>query len=122
MTTMLKNALVANAVFSGTTGIGAIVFAGLLAESLGPPAWSLRALGAGLVGFAAIVARESLAPQRRRARQIVAADAAWVAAAAIIILAAPGWLTGAGRSVLATVTASVALLAAAQWRGLEAST
>ncbi len=122
MTTMLKGALVANAVFSGTTGIGAIVLAGLLAESLGPPAWSLRALGVGLIGFAAMVARESLAPQRRRTRQIVAADAAWVATAAIIILAAPGWLTGTGRAVLATVTACVALLAAAQWRGLEAST
>ena len=118
---LLRGALAANAAFSGLTGLSALILAGTLEESLGPPAWALRAMGAGLLVFAALVARHSREPQRAGTRQIIAADLAWVISAAIIIAVAPGWLTSAGRVVLISVTAIVAAVAAAQWRGLEAA-
>ena len=119
MNNTLRGALVANAAFSGTTGIGAIALADVLATSLGPPAWSLRALGFGLVVFAAVVAGESRAPGPRGTWRIIAADVAWVATAVIIIMVSPGWLTGVGRAALAAVTVAVAFFAVMQRRGLE---
>jgi hypothetical protein len=117
----LKGALFANTVFSGVTGITALVLARPLSESLGPPEWSLRTLGVGLLVFAGLVAREARAPGRPGTWQIIAADLAWVTSAAIAVAVGPGWMTGAGRVVLAAVTVPVAVLAAWQWRGLEAA-
>lgn len=116
----LKRALTANVVFSGITGLGALGMAGRLSEALGPPAWSLRALGAALLVFAALVAHESLAPGRAGTLQIIAADMAWVVTAGLLIAIAPGWLTDAGRVTLTAVTSVVGAVAAAQWRGLGA--
>lgn len=115
---ILEKALKANAGFSLATGLIAVALAGRFEESLGPPAWSLRALGAGLLVFAALVAREARAPEPTGSQQIIAADLAWVVAAAIIVAVSPDWLTGTGRVVLGVVSALVAVLAAAQWRGL----
>lgn len=120
-TELLRLALTVNAAFSGLTGSGALILASSLSERLGPPAWSLRVLGAGLLVFAAIVAREARAPTGTMARQIVAADAGWVIAAAVIVVSAPNWLTEAGRTVLIAITLVVAGVAAAQWRGLAAT-
>ena len=117
--TTLRRALVANAAFSGVTGLSALTFAGRLAETLGPPVWSLRTLGVGLLGFAALVARESIAPARSGTLQIIAGDLAWIAAAAIILAIAPTWLTGPGRAALAAVTLVVGIVAGAQWLGLK---
>jgi hypothetical protein len=116
----LSRALLANAVFSGVTGLAALALAPVLAESLGPPAWGLRALGAGLVVFAALVAREGRGPARAGTIQIIVADAAWVVTATLLIARAPSWLTGTGRATLAAVTLVVAAAATAQWRGLRA--
>lgn len=118
---LLRNALMTNALFSGLTGAGALMLAGPLSESLGPPPWSLRAIGAGLLLFAATVAREARAPGRARAWQIISADIGWVIAAAAIVALAPSWLSAAGRIALVGVTVVVAGMAAAQWRGLETS-
>lgn len=118
---LLKRALVANAMFSGLTGSGALVLAGSLSGSLGPPSWSLRALGAGLLVFAALVANEARAPGKTGTKQIIAADVGWVIGAAAIIVLAPSWLTTAGQMSLVGVTAVVAVVAAAQWRGLAAT-
>ena len=114
----LRRALFANAAFSAITGLGALALAPGLAESLGPPAWALRSLGAGLVVFAALVAREARRLGRNGTIQIIAADAAWVVTAAVLVAVAPSWLTGAGRITLAAVTLVVAAVASAQWRGL----
>lgn len=117
----LRRSLIANAAFSGLTGLTALAFAGRLAEVLGPPVWSLRALGVGLLGFAALVARESVSPGRSGTLQIIAADLAWVATAAIILAIAPTWLTDTGRAALAAVTLVVGIVAGAQWLGLKAA-
>ena len=118
-TDTLRTALLTNAGFSGVTGLLALVLAGSLATSLGPPAWSLRALGVGLIVFGIAVTLVARAPQPRRAWEIIAADLAWVATATVVIAVAPGWTTAAGRTVLAVVTVAVAALAAAQWWGLR---
>lgn len=115
----LERALTANAGFSAATGLIAIALAGGLDASLGPPAWSLRVLGVGLLVFAAFVAREARAPGRTGSRQIIAADLAWVVAAVVILASAPDWTTDTGLVVLGAVSALVALLAAAQWKGLS---
>jgi hypothetical protein len=116
----LRRALFANAAFSGTTGLTALALAPVLAESLGPPTWALRSVGAGLVAFAALVAREGRSPGRAGTIQVIAADAAWIVAAILLIAIAPTWLTGIGRATLAAVTLVVAAAATAQWRGLRA--
>ena len=117
----LTNALAANAVFSGLTGLAALALAGSLSDALGPPAWSLRLLGAGLLVFAALTAHEARAPRKAATWQIIAADAGWVIAAAIVVAVSPAWLTATGRAVLVGVTLVVAAVATAQWRGLETS-
>lgn len=115
----LERALTANAAFSGITGLAALALAGRLAESLGPPVWSLRGLGAGLMLFAVLVAREARVPGRPGTRLIIAADLAWVVAATVVITVAPGWLTRNGRATLAAVTLVVGTVAVGQWRGLQ---
>ena len=117
----MRSALGANAGFSAIAGIAALALGGRLEASLGPPAWSLRALGAGLIMFGLVVAREAGAPSRPGTWRIIGADLAWVAAAVIIIAIPPGWLAETGRAVLASLTVVVAALAAAQWRGVEAA-
>lgn len=117
--TMLQRALTANAAFSALTGLAALTFAGRLSGALGPPDWSLRALGAGLLIFAALVARESMAPGRSGTIPIIAADLAWVVSATIVLVSAPSWLADTGRITLATVSLVVAAVAVAQWRGLQ---
>lgn len=117
---LLKSALFANAVFSGSMGLVALGLAAPLAEALGPPAWSLRSIGAGLIVFAAAVSRQARTSQMAGTSQIIAADLAWVIVAAILIASTPSWLTAAGSMVLTAVTTVVAALAAAQWRGLAA--
>lgn len=121
-TTILRRALAANAAFSGITGLFSLLGAGPLSDALGPPTWSLRALGAGLLVFAAVVAIEAREPGRTGTRQIIAADVGWVIAAAIIVGMTPAWLTDTGRAVIVAVTVVVAAVAAAQWRGLDAAT
>lgn len=117
--TTLRRALIANTAFSGLTGLTALTLAGRLAETLGPPVWSLRALGVGLLGFAALVARESAAPRRSGTLLIIAADLAWVATATVIATVVPTWLTDAGRTALGAVTLVVGTVAGAQWLGLK---
>ena len=120
-TIRLRRALFANAAFSGITGLTALALAPVLAESLGPPAWALRSLGAGLVVFAVLVAREGRRPRRAGTIQIIVADAAWIVVAILLIAIAPTWLTDTGRVTLAAVTLVVAAAATAQWRGLRAA-
>lgn len=114
----LRNALMTNAGFSTATGLIAVAFAARLEGLLGPPAWSLRAIGAALLVFAALVAHEARAPGQARIRQIIAADLAWVVSAAVVLASAPAWLTDTGLVVLGVVSVLVAFIATAQWRGL----
>ena len=118
---LLRNALFANAGFSGVTGALAVALGGPLEDALGPPTWSLRALGAGLLVFAVVVANEVRSPGNPGTWRIIGADLVWVVAAASAIAMSPEWLTRSGRAVLALVTVAVAALAAAQWRGMEAA-
>lgn len=118
---LLRNALLTNAGFSGAIGALAVALGGRLEDALGPPTWSLRALGMGLLVFAVVVANEARAPGHSGTWRIIGADLLWVVAAPIIIAVSPEWLTRSGQAALALVTVAVAALAAAQWRGMEAA-
>lgn len=118
---LLRNALLTNAGFSGVTGAVAVALGGPMEDAFGPPTWSLRALGAGLLVFAMVVANEARAPGHPGTWKIIGADLVWVVAAAIVIAVSPEWLTRSGQVVVALVTVAVAVLAAAQWRGMEAA-
>jgi hypothetical protein len=99
--TFLRIALRGNAAFSTLSGVAALAFAGALAPWLGVPdaaPW-LRALGVGLLGFAAclvwLASRAEIPPVT--AWGVVMADLAWVAGTvplvAIELLSRPGdWL------------------------------
>ena len=99
-----------NAAFSTGCGVALLVGGGDLADRLGLPRWLAAGLGLGLLLFgASIVAAVRL---RRGRWGVVAADAGWVLAATVVLVA--GWTTPDGRSALAWVTVVVAVVAVAQ--------
>lgn len=97
-TTLLRHALVANAVFSCLTGFAALVAAPPLASWLGSGAgvWMVRLLGAGLLTFAGILTRVVRAdrPDPRLALAASIADARSVAGS--VALLGAFLLTGCG--------------------------
>lgn len=119
---LLATAISCNALFSTATGV-VLLAGGFLGLDrwLGADAWLLGGVGGALVMFAGLLVWLLSQPQHLAvgARLVVAADAAWVAAAALLLAAFPSALTPAGRTALAVVTAAVAALAAAQLIGLH---
>lgn len=118
---LLPRALRVNAVVTAATGVAALAGAGALDDRLGIATPILVVLGIGLVGYAALLGRWStLAPVPPAiGRFAVAADAAWVAVSAAVLVADPGSLTTAGRWTIAVVALGVADLALAQYVGLR---
>lgn len=117
---LLRRALVGNALFSASSGLGAIVFASLLSGLFGlRPGWFVAG-GSGLLVFGlgvGLVARQGIIAVDR-ARLVVAADLAWILAATTLV-AAPGTMLVAGKVVLSVATAGVALWAGLQIAGLR---
>lgn len=121
--TRLRNLLRVNAVFSTVTGLVAVVAGGPVADLLGVDrVWVVRALGAGLVGFAVAVffvsgVRTSLL---RPASLVVSiGDLGWVAAT--LATFAFGWLSAAGVAVMAATGVVVLGLGLAQLRARAAA-
>lgn len=114
----LRGALRANAAFSATGGLAALLGFAPVNDLLGAGSRPLvAATGAGLLGFALVVlAVAGLEPRRmvRGAAVVSAADAAWVAATTAVISAAD--LPTAGIAILAVVAIAVGALAVAQLR------
>ena len=122
-TQRLRAAVRANAAFSGVSGLAMMIAAPFVAQSWGlGPAWLFAAIGAGVLGFAALVSRVSVQPRsalRRQAILVTAADVAWVAASgAVLAFGAP---TQSGAVAVTVVAAIVALAALAQISGLVRS-
>ncbi len=119
-TRLLRLALRANAAFSTVCALVFIADARALAPLIGVPGPLLVSLGVGLLGFAALLVAASLRADVARlvadARIFCAADVAWVVGSVPII--ALGLLEPIGAVGLAGVSAVVAALAFAQWRGL----
>lgn len=115
---LLVRALAANAVFSGLSGLALLLAAGWLGV---PEPWILRALGAGLVAFAAGLAllARSARPRRDLVLAASVSDFAWVAGSAWLLVGFPDLLTSAGEAAVAVVAVLVAVLGAAQLVGLR---
>lgn len=121
-TRMARIALRTNAGFSGLCGLALLVAPGSWAGLIGVPwPWVLATLGAGLAGFAALVAwaAADVAGRRHVVTGIIAADALWVVASPAAMLAGADTLTAAGQALVAAVALLVAALATAQWTGLR---
>lgn len=117
----LTRTLVANAGFSGATGLAMLVAAGPLSRWLGIPFWLAVVVGAGLIPFAIVVAGVARNPRARAVQFVIVADAAWVAGAAAVIIGFPQSMSSAGLWALGLVTVAVADFALFQLIGLRRS-
>ena len=86
---MLRPALILDAAVTGVNGVAYLAAAGPLEDLLGLPASWLRAAGAVLLAFAAVVALASRNPTAGAVRAIVAVNVLWVAGSLVFALA--GW-------------------------------
>jgi uncharacterized membrane protein len=116
---VLTKTLVVNAGSSAVSGAALIVGAGPLSAWLGVPTPVSVVVGVGLLLFAIDVARTSRNPRRNRVARVIAADVAWVIAAAIVIFGFPGSMSAEGRSALGIITVAVATYALLQTIGLR---
>lgn len=118
---MLTTSLRANALFSAACGTTLILASASLADVFEAPRWTVLAVGAGLIPFAAFVWWVSKSSRLAFVRLIIAADAAWVASAIILIVGFPGVMSSLGLWALGVVTVVVSDLAIAQGLGLHRS-
>jgi hypothetical protein len=86
---LLKPALFLDAAVTGICGVAYLAAAGPLEDLLGLPASWLRAAGAVLVAFAALVALAGRRPSAGAVRAIVVVNVLW--AAGSIVFALAGW-------------------------------
>jgi hypothetical protein len=119
---LLRRALLADALASGAMGVLLVPGAGALAPVLGLPAGLLLAVGLLMLPWAACVfwlARQAQ-PHRRLAWAVVWLNALWVADS--LLLLASSWVqpTALGVGFVLAQALAVALLATAQALGLNA--
>ena len=116
---LLRNALLANAAFSGLSGITLLVFSGALGGLIGVPSNALAVTGAVLLVFALGLVRNGRRAQVNlaEARLAVVSDWAWVVGSAVLIALVP--LTAPGRALVVGVAAVVAAFALAQAVGIR---
>jgi hypothetical protein len=118
---LLKRALLANAVFSAIGGLLILFGDRQIARLLTEVEQSLWVIGAMLLGFSASLLWYSTRPAISSAwvTSVILADVAWVAGTVVLLL---GWhelLTAPGAWILAIVGALVLLFADLQWFGLR---
>ena len=121
--TLLRNALVADAIITGATGLAMFLGAGLLASLFGLPDALLRYAGLGLIPFAAFVAFMAVRDRvsRPAVLAIIIANVLWVVDSFLLLLT--GWVQP---SVLGYVfvigqAVIVAAFAEVQHMGLKAA-
>lgn len=117
--TLLKRSLIGNAWFSIITGLVLVGFSRPLAGLLGPPAWMLAAVGAGVLGFGILVGLGASRAPRTTGRVAVAADTGWVIATLALAPIVGHAFTAVGGWVALGVALIVADLAVAEWIGLR---
>jgi len=118
----LKNVLLLNAVSSGATGLGLILFPGLIANLFGTNE-TAAFIGTGifLVLFAGMVGTVGLARQigERAVRFIVTLDSLWVVKSLAIVVLQLFGLSTLGYILIGAVAAWVGLMAYLQANGLK---
>lgn len=119
---LLPRALVANAVFSGSSGLALVVATDPVGTWLGvPDGRILLALGLGLLAFSAGLFLLARSPRSSRPFVMAAtvSDGAWVLGSAVLLVAFPDLLTPAGNLTVGAVAVVVAALGGAQAVGLQ---
>ena len=120
-TRLLRRALNVNAWITTANAVAFLAGGHLLGPIFGVPSAVLWLLGAGFLAFgihAGYVARKDTI-SRSEAIYFVAADAGYVVASVVVLLAYPGLLTGLGRLFFAAAADVVAILAVAEYAGLR---
>ena len=101
----LRKVLLANTEFSVTTGLAGLIFGGPVADALGvEQVWLIRMLGAGLLGFAAMLFLIARSPQpmlQRWSREISQADVGWMLGTIAVVLL--GWLSTSGAIIMTAI-------------------
>ena len=119
--TFLRRALILDALASGATALLMIAGAGLVEGLLGLPAALLRGAGLVLVPYVAFVVYTGTrdAISRSAVWLIIAANAAWAAASALLLVS--GWVspTALGYAFVIAQAVVVALLGELQYMGLR---
>jgi hypothetical protein len=119
--TMLRGALLVDAVVSGTTGLLLVAGAGLLGGLLGLPHDLLRYAGLSLLPFAAVVAwvatRDTLS--RAGIQGVIAANALWVVASIALLFSGQVSPNTLGIAFVLIQAVAVAALADVQFFGLR---
>jgi hypothetical protein len=117
---LLRLTLKLDAVVTGANGAAYLAAAGVLDSALGIPSSLLRAVGAFLLGFAAIVGfvatRGIIRPAAAGA--IIAANAAWAAGSVVLAILDSFSPTVAGTTWIGLQALVVALFALLQFEGL----
>lgn len=118
----LKNVLFINALSSGATGVGLIVFASWIAELFGvnTPA-PVMGVGFFLVGFAILVFKESRRSilHIKMIRLIILLDSAWVVTSLIVIVLQLFDLSSVGYFAIGAVAVWVGAMAYLQSSGVR---
>lgn len=118
----LKNVLFINALSSGATGVGLIVFASWIAELFGViTPTPVMGVGFFLVGFAILVFRESRRTilHVKMIRLIVLLDSAWVVTSLIVIVLQLFDLSSVGYFAIGAVAVWVGAMAYLQSSGVR---
>jgi hypothetical protein len=119
----LKNVLLINAVSSGATGVGLIVFAPFIAQLFATSSYqSLWFVGGFLFSFAALVLMAALKdhPQAKMVRLIIVLDISWVIASVAVIVLQLFHLSMIGYVAIGAVALWVAAMAYFQIQGIKA--
>jgi hypothetical protein len=121
---LLRSALVVDAVISGATGFVMLLGAGLLESWLALPAALLRYAGVSLLPFAALLvyfsAREPVTPGSVRA--VIALNAAWVVASVLVLVSGRIAPNALGVAFILVQAVAVAIFADLQYMALRKST
>lgn len=119
-TSLLRNAMRSNALFSTVSGLTLVLAAERLSSLIGVPSkWILIGIGLALIGFAIGLFLNARKGQLNIAEAgvAVALDFAWVAGSAVLLSASV--LTPSGDALVTAVGAVVLLLAVLQLLGLQ---
>jgi len=118
---LIRTSLLGNAAFSAVSGVVAAAAAGRLADATELPSIVVRAVGLGLLAYAAMLwmwaRRTTFRPIEGRIA--VLADLAWVGGTIVLLAVAPDVTNGVGSTILIAVAVIVACFAEAQYVGLR---
>lgn len=120
--TLLRNALLANAVFSGFSALALAVAAdplGRLLGSVSPVLLYVIAGGLALFCYDLFQQARSDAPEPARALRATIGDLLWVAGSAVLLIVRPESLSDTGLLLVAVVALIVLTFAALQLLGLR---